>query len=71
MIYLPQPKSVSIDLSNISGDQKTIWWFDPRTGKSIQQKSIKGKSIETFTPPSTGKDWILVVDDASKKYSQP
>lgn len=71
MIYLPEPKPVSIDLSKITGDQKTAWWFNPRTGESIKQKSIKGNSLEAFTPPTDGKDWVLVIDDTSKKYKQP
>lgn len=71
MIYLPQPKSVAIDLSKITGNQKTVWWFDPRTGKATKQKSVKGKGVEKFKPPSTGKDWVLLIDDASKKYTQP
>jgi hypothetical protein len=68
MIYLPQNKPVSIDLSKISGSLKNSWWFDPRTGKSIQGKSIKGKSIQTFSPPKEGQDWILIIDDASKNF---
>ncbi|MBK5278434.1 MAG: glycoside hydrolase family 140 protein [Bacteroidia bacterium] len=71
MIYLPQAKSISIDLSKISGNEKTVWWFNPRTGESIKQKSSKGKSVETFTPPSNGKDWVLVIDDASRNYKLP
>jgi hypothetical protein len=71
MIYLPQNKPVSIDLSKISGSLKNSWWFDPRTGKSIQGKSIKGKSTQTFTPPSEGQDWVLIIDDASKKFLIP
>jgi hypothetical protein len=71
MIYLPQNKPVSIDLSKISGSLKNSWWFDPRTGKSIQRKSIKGKSIQKFTPPNEGQDWVLVIDDASKNFLMP
>jgi hypothetical protein len=70
MIYLPQNKPVSIDLSKISGGTKAVWWFDPRTGKATKGKSAKG-GTQTFTPPSGGPDWVLVIDDASQKFKAP
>ncbi len=71
MIYLPQNKAVSIDLSKISGGIKNVWWVDPRTGVSQTVKSVKGKSVQSFIPPKEGKDWVLVIDDAAKKFSAP
>lgn len=75
MIYLPQNKPASIDLSKISGDQKLISWFDPRSGKVVKKEKIRMKKdenkknqIRNFTPPSSGSDWVLVIDDASKKF---
>ncbi len=75
-IYLPQSKSVSIDLSKISGTTKSIGWFDPRTGKFIKEKEVKGSTIQSFQPPkeesSNGyRDWVLIIDDSSKKYASP
>jgi hypothetical protein len=70
-IYLPQNSPVKIDISKVSGDTKNVWWFDPRTGKSAAGKSVKGNGIKSFTPPPGGKDWVLVIDDASKKFSTP
>lgn len=71
MIYLPQNKSVKIDLSKISGTSKNIWWYDVRNGKAIASKSVKGNSTTSFAPPKQGKDWVLVVDDASKNFGVP
>ena len=28
-------------------------------------------SAETFTPPADNKDWVLVIDDAEKKFKAP
>lgn len=67
MVYLPQNKPVTIDMSKISGAKKNVAWFDPRTGKIAKVKT-KGESRETFTPPSEGKDWVLVIDDATKNF---
>lgn len=71
MVYLPQNAPVKIDLSKVSGKTKKVWWFDVRTGKAIADKSAKGKGIETFVPPTADKDWVLVIDDASKKFKRP
>ncbi len=67
-IYLPQNKPVSVDLGKITGDKKAITWFDPRTGKSIKQKTVNNKKLVTFTPPKEGIDWVLIIDDASLNY---
>lgn len=71
MVYLPQNKAVKIDLSKISGASKKVWWFDPRTGKATASKDVKGKGTQSFTPPKEGRDWILVIDDASKNFPAP
>lgn len=71
MIYLPQNKPVKVDLGKISGATKNIWWYDPRTGKAIPSTAVKGSGIQSFTPPKEGKDWVLVIDDANKKFSAP
>ena len=71
MIYLPQNNQVSIDLSKISGTIKSIGWFDPRTGKLSKGESVNGNGIQAFQPPKEGRDWILIIDDASKKYPSP
>ncbi len=70
MIYLPQNKPVSIDLGKISGSEKNVWWFDPTNGKSTAGKKVKS-GTQTFTPPKQGKDWVLVIDDASKNFRAP
>lgn len=68
MIYLPQNKPVTIDLSKISGSNKNVSWFDPRTGKTKKEKSAKGTGQQSFTPPKDGQDWVLIIDDASKNF---
>lgn len=71
MAYLPQNTPVRIDLSKISGSKKNIWWYDPRSGIAIPSTSVSGNGIKTFTPPEKNKDWVLVIDDAAKKFSVP
>jgi hypothetical protein len=71
MVYLPQNAEVKVDLSKISGKTKNIWWFDVRTGKAVAAKAVRGNGIQSFIPAKEGKDWVLVIDDASKKFSAP
>ena len=71
MIYLPQNKPVNINLSKVLGASKNVWWFDPRTGRSAKGEPVTGNGLQLFTPPQTGKDWVLVIDDASKNFPPP
>jgi hypothetical protein len=70
-VYLPQNKPVTIDLSLVTGARKIAWWFDPRTGEATLIPAVTGRGRRVFTPPSKGKDWVLVIDDASAKFSAP
>jgi hypothetical protein len=71
IIYLPQNKPVTIDLSKISGEKKTAWWYDVRNGKASKVEIAGNSSRYTFHPPSTEKDWVLVIDDASQAFKAP
>lgn len=71
MIYLPQPKAVRVDMSKLIGDSKRAWWFDPATGKAFEAEVGAHIGAATFAPPAGGKDWVLVVDDASRNFPSP
>lgn len=71
MVYLPENKSISIDLSKISGVKRKIWWYNPETGQALLDKETRAKKILTLNPPRQRKDWVLVIDDASKNYGTP
>lgn len=62
MIYLPENKPVTIDLSRVAGHSKRASWYDPRTGKWVLPLTVKSRGPQSFTPPANGKDWILVID---------
>lgn len=70
-IYLPRNNPVIVDLGAFSGKSKNIWWFDPRTGKSIKGETVIDRTLHTFHPPESGRDWVLVIDDAAKKFPEP
>jgi hypothetical protein len=71
MIYLPQNKSVRINLAKISGKKKNVWWYDVRNGKAMKHPSVSGNGAKSFTPPKDGIDWVLVIDDAARNFASP
>lgn len=71
MIYLPQNHPITINMAMISGKEKNCWWYDPRNGHSAFIRKSKVTTQETFTPPANGKDWVLVIDDATPGFKEP
>ena len=71
MIHIPDYRKVSIDLSKVSGSEKIISWYDPRSGKTRGKKRIQSTGSADFIPPKKGRDWVLIIDDASKNYLNP
>ncbi len=73
-VYTPYGDTFSVMLGTISGSHLQVWWFDPRTGKAKTVGEIENKGVHTFDPPGEsrrGNDWVLVLDDASKRFSAP
>jgi hypothetical protein len=70
LIYIPSEETVRIALDKISGRAVTCWWFDPRTGDARSAGEREAKADAEFRPPS-GEDWVLVLDDAARKYPPP
>ncbi|TXI69959.1 MAG: DUF4038 domain-containing protein, partial [Cyclobacteriaceae bacterium] len=70
-VYLPENKPVSIDLSKLKRSTKSVSWFDPRTGKTLAGFSTTTTGVMNFIPPGDGKDWVLIIDDASQNFPKP
>jgi hypothetical protein len=68
--YLPTTRTFTVDMGKVSGKQAAAWWFDPRTGKSTAIGHFPTSGKKAFRPPADG-DWVLVLDDASRKLSAP
>lgn len=73
MIYIPVGKEIAVNLSFIKSNMCKIWWFNPRTGKTEKSTTIIKEAITKISTPTTGvgNDWVLLIDDANKKYSEP
>ena len=72
-IYFPTGWPAEIRLEKVGAKRINAFWFDPRTGEVKPPENIPGTGTRKFTPPSTGRgnDWILVLDDASRKFKSP
>lgn len=73
MVYVPVGRKFSVRMDVIKGKEVTAWWFDPRNGEARQIGKYANSGTQSFISPTPGEslDWILVLDDASKKYAAP
>lgn len=72
-VYSPIGSLFTLDLSALSGEMLTAWWFDPRTGRAQAAGRFPRAASRAFTPPASGaeQDWVLVLDDAARNYPPP
>lgn len=73
MVYVPVGRKFSVRMDVISGKVVTAWWYNPRNGEARQIGTFGNTGTQSFISPTPGEDldWILVLDDASKKYPAP
>ncbi len=72
-IYAPIGRKFSVMMDVIKGKDVIAWWYNPRNGEATQIAHYPNTGTRTFNTPTPGEnlDWILVLDDASKKYPAP
>ncbi len=60
-------------MDKITGANVKAWWFDPRTGEAKSIGTFPAAGEKEFQTPTPGEnlDWVLVLDDASKKFGVP
>jgi hypothetical protein len=73
MVYAPVGRPFAVAMDKVTGPTVTAWWFNPRTGKATPIGEFPNTGTRRFTPPDAGEllDWVLVLDDASKKFPEP
>lgn len=74
MIYIPTGKKVSVYTNWLRTDLLVIWWYNTRTGENSLVGQFENTEYMTFDPPGNtmrGNDWVLVVDNAHKKFAPP
>jgi hypothetical protein len=68
--YLPSSRTFTVDLTKLAGTNVQVWWYNPRTGEAGGGGVFTTNTKRQFTPPAEG-DWVLVLDDASRKLPPP
>ncbi len=71
-IYTTAGRAFTVILGKISGSRLNALWYNPRNGEVKKIDAVINKGQHLFTPPTTGhgQDWVLVLDDTSKNYSE-
>ena len=73
MVYVPVGRPFKVRMDRVTGEKKRAWWFNPRDGRAIEIGAFTNTGEREFMPPEPGEllDWVLVLDDAAKKYPPP
>ena len=73
MVYVPVGRPVTVRMDKIIGNKVIAWWYNPRNGQVRKIGIFSNEGTQRFTPPDVGEnlDWILVLDDAAKKFGPP
>jgi len=61
------------NMGRISREKVKANWYDPRKGTATPAGEYLNIGIQSFVPPSSGRnnDWVLVLDDSSYNYATP
>lgn len=72
-VYSAQGRPFTVTMGKISGDRVKGWWYNPRTGTSLETDSFDNRGTREFQPPSQGfgSDWVLVLDDTARNVKAP
>jgi hypothetical protein len=72
-IYSATGKPFTVVTGKITRKTLNACWFNPRNGKITKESPVKNSGNKLFKPPATGygQDWVLILDDAEKKYALP
>jgi hypothetical protein len=69
--YFGNGGSRTINLDVLAGTTAQPWWFDPRTGAATKLGTVASTGTMSFTSPTSGQDWALVIDDVAAGYGAP
>ncbi len=73
-VYTYTGREFDVSMSKITGEKLKAWWYNPRNGEAEFIGYFENKGVRHFDPPGLkeeGNDWVLVLDDAAKKFSVP
>lgn len=65
-IYVPSAKEFTVHTGKLAARNLVASWYDPRTGQAERFDEFANTGTKTFTTPTLGPDWVLVLDDKMK-----
>lgn len=73
MVYVPVGRKFSVRMDKLSGSKVKAWWFNPRNGEATAIGEFATTGEKEFISPTPGEalDWVLVLDDVSRKFKPP
>ncbi len=73
MVYAPVGRAFKVRMDVFKGAKVKAWWFNPRDGSAKLIDEFPNTGEREFLSPDKGEhlDWVLVLDDAAKKYPKP
>lgn len=73
MAYIPEGKTITVNVSSLQAGALRGWWFNPATAATIDMGDLdRTKTFELTTPTrGPGNDWVLVIDRVAAGYSIP
>jgi hypothetical protein len=63
IIYMPTPRKVRVNLSQVAGTQIKAWWFDPASGNTSLIGDFPSSGFADIEPKESG-DWVLILENA-------
>ncbi|WP_229738622.1 glycoside hydrolase family 140 protein [Parapedobacter pyrenivorans] len=73
MAYIPEGRTIEVDLSTLKAGPVRVWWFNPATAETTDLGILNHAGRLQLTSPTQGfgKDWVLVIDHVAKRYPIP
>ena len=70
--YNPYGYPIRIDVARMVSGKINAFWYNPRDGEYLFINSVDRTFDEEFVPQSSGRgsDWVLILQDASKRYNE-
>lgn len=71
LVYNHTGRDMTLDLTRISGNEKSLWWFNPSDGTLHYIGTRPNGIISLSSPAPVGEDFVLIATDSSSSYINP
>ena len=68
--YIPENRTVTVDLDKLSGSAIRIAWYNPVDGSAVTEDEVSPSGEKELQTPGS-QDWILLLDDTSLNLPIP